>query len=104
MIYEERTYRIQPGRLEDYLALYTAGPQALQSRILGNLVGYFTTASGDLSTLVHIWAYDDLVERERRRVLLAAEPQWQDYLQHCTPLILSMTNRFLEPLSFSPLR
>ncbi|WP_417583128.1 NIPSNAP family protein [Pelagibacterium sp.] len=104
MIIEERTYRIKPGQLDAYLALYDDGPRTLQQSILGHLVGYFTTESGDLNNLVHLWAYDSLEDRSRRRAQLAAAPEWQTYIQSCTPLILKMSNRFLSPLPFSPLR
>lgn len=104
MIVEERTYRIKPGQLPAYLALYDGRPRELQQAILGNLVGYFTTESGDLNNLVHLWAYDSFDERTERRARLAAESDWQAYLVRCTPLILRMSNRFLTPLPFSPIR
>lgn len=104
MIVEERTYRIKPCKLPTYLDLYDGRPRQLQQAILGNLVGYFTTESGDLNNLVHLWAYDSLDQRAARRALLAQEADWQAFLERCTPLILKMTNRFLAPLPFSPLR
>lgn len=104
MIVEERTYRIKAGQLNAYLALYDSGPRQLQQSILGNLIGYFTTESGDLGNLVHLWGYADFAQRQDRRERLSAEPVWQDYLVQCTPLILKMENRFLTPLAFSPLR
>lgn len=104
MIVEERTYRIKAGQLNAYLGLYDSGPRALQQSILGNLIGYFTTESGELSNLVHLWGYADFAQRQERREKLAAELIWQEYLVQCTPLILKMENRFLSPLAFSPLR
>lgn len=102
MIVEERQYNIVPGRLGAYLDIYAKGPLELQKRILGNLIGYFTTETGELSTLVHLWGYASLDERARRRALLAQEPEWQAYLTACTPLIQRMTSRFLVPTAFSP--
>lgn len=103
MIVEERVYTIAAGQLPTYLEAYTAGPLELQKRILGNLLGYFTTDFGPLSTLVHLWGYASLEERTRRRAELAQEPEWQAYLAKCTPLIVKMENRLLIPTAFSPI-
>ncbi|MEW9805662.1 NIPSNAP family protein [Mesorhizobium marinum] len=104
MIVEERIYRIQAGRLPEYLARYEAMGFDLQRRILGNLIGYFTTEIGPLSSIVHMWGYDSLDDRARRRAELAGLAEWQDYLRVCTPMIVEMENRILVPTSFSPLR
>ena len=104
MIVEERTYRIAAGRLPDYLGLYQEMGLEIQKRVLGNLIGYFTTEMGQLSTLVHLWGYESLNDREVRRAALAREPEWQAYLKACTPLITAMENRILVPTSFSPIR
>jgi hypothetical protein len=104
MIVEQRTYSIAPGQLENYLRLYTDGPMELQKRILGNLLGYFATEIGELSSLVHIWGYQSLDDRMERRQRLSQEPAWQAYLQACTPMIRAMENRIMVPTSFSPIR
>jgi hypothetical protein len=84
MIIEERCYSIVPGRITDFLALYTAGPLDLQRRIQGNLLGYFTSEIGGLSMIVNFWSYDSLDDRMRRREWLAQEPERQTYLAKCT--------------------
>jgi len=104
MIIEERIYRIQAGRLPEYLAKYQEMGLELQKRVLGNLIGYFTTDIGALSTLVHLWGYESLDDRAARRAALANESAWQDYLRVCTPLIVDMENRILLPTAFSPIR
>jgi len=104
MIVDERTYTIHIGRIPDYLRLYQAEGLEIQKRTLGNLVGYFVTEVGQLSTVVHLWAYDSMEERTRRRAALAADPAWQAYLAKMQPLVTAMENRILTPTSFSPLR
>ena len=63
MIIEQRTYPALPGKWRDYLALYQAEGLAIQHRILGRMVGYYTTETGPLNQIVHLWAYEDLNER-----------------------------------------
>jgi len=104
LIIEERQYRIAAGRLSEYLAIYENLGLQIQSRILGNLIGYFSSEIGELSCLVHLWGYESLDDRALRRAELAKQPEWQDYLRQCTPLIVHMENRILLPTRFSPIR
>jgi hypothetical protein len=104
MIVEERTYRILSGRMAEYLRLYEEQGLAIQRAVLGNLIGYFTIEVGQQSSLVHLWGYESMDDRARRRAELSLQPGWQAYLKVCTPLIQEMENRILVPTSFSPLR
>ena len=106
MLVEERCYLIRPEfTTADYLQVYAStGALELQKRILGNMLGYFTTEIGELNALVHLWGYDSFEERARRRALLSAEASWQDYLRQIRPMLQSLTNRLLVPTDFSPIR
>ena len=77
---------------------------ASQTRILGNLIGYFHTEIGELNQVVHLWGYELLAERERRRALLAADTEWQDYLKQSPDIIVKMESRILIPAPFSPIK
>lgn len=57
MLYEIRTYTFKPLRGADWLALYKSEGLPLQKEFLGQLIGFFTTEIGDISQIVHIWAY-----------------------------------------------
>jgi hypothetical protein len=59
---------------------------------------------GDLSSIVHLWAYESFADRERRRAELAAHDGWREFLARLQPLIHTQRNRILVPTSFSPLR
>ena len=76
MIVEERCYTLKPGTVQVYYRDYDPRGLEIQKRILGNLIGYFHTEIGELNQIVHLWGYDSLAERERRRALLAADPAW----------------------------
>ena len=104
MIVDERTYTLHIGKIPEYLRLYQAEGLEIQKKTLGNLIGYFVTEVGQLSTVVHLWAYDSMEERTRRRAELAANPAWQAYLAKMQPLVTAMENRILVPTAFSPLK
>lgn len=58
MIYEKRTYTINPLKMADWLALYKSDAYAVQTEHLGKLIGFFFTEIGVVNQVVHIWAYE----------------------------------------------
>jgi hypothetical protein len=104
VIVEERTYTLKPGTVHQYYADYEAGGLAIQTRILGNLIGYFHTEIGQLNKVVHLWGYDSLAEREKRRAALFADQAWLDYLKQSPDIVVEMESRILVPAPFSPIR
>lgn len=104
MIVEERTYCLAAGKMGEYLRLYEEKGVDIQKRILGNMIGYFSSDIGELNCVVHMWGYDSMEERTRRRAILQADEGWKAYLPHILPLIQTMQNRILIPAPFSPIR
>jgi len=104
VIVEERDYHVYTGKLPELLRLYQSEGIAIQQEILGRLIGAFTTEVGDLSTYTHLWAYESLADRERRRARLQADERWQAFLVKVQPLIHTQRNRILVPTAFSPIR
>jgi hypothetical protein len=104
VIVEERTYHVLTGRLPEVVRLYAEEGTEIQQRHLGRLIGAFTVDIGDLSSIVQLWGYDSLAERERRRAELQRDDGWKAFLARLQPLIDTQKNRILIPTSFSPLR
>ncbi len=42
---------------------------------------YALTEVGDVNSYVHIWAYQDVADRAKRRAAMMADPEWQNYLK-----------------------
>ncbi len=106
MIYEERYYRLRPGSVPAFFKLYQEKGLEVQKRILGTLVGYFTTEVGELNHIVHIWAYESMDDRARRRAELYGDPKWLEFVAAIgeAGYIEAMENRILTPAPFSPLQ
>lgn len=100
MIVEQRTYTTHPGRVREYLALYEAEGMAIQLRLLGRMVGYYRSEFGALNQAIHLWAYDDLNDRERRRAAMLADTDFQAYVRKMLPLLVSQESRILVPAPF----
>ena len=103
-IVEQRDYHVFTGKLNELVRLYETEGIAIQSEVLGGLVGAFTTDIGALSTYTHIWRYASYAEREERRARLQARDDWKAFLGKIQPLIHTQQSRILVPTSFSPLQ
>ena len=104
MLYELRTYRLKVGAVPAYIKAVQDEGLAIQKRHLGQLIGYFSTDIGTLNQIVHLWAFDSLDDRDRRRAALLMDPQWLAFLPRLQALIEEMECRILRPTPFSPLQ
>jgi len=96
MIYELRTYTLQPGKQGEYLKLNSEVGRPIRGDKYGKLEGSWTTEFGTLNQYVHLWAYADLVDRERLRGELAKNEAWtRDYVGRIRPLLLAQENKIL---------
>ncbi len=104
MIVEMRTYTVKPQRTPDFLALYERAALGLQKKYLGHLIGFFVTEIGELNQVVHLWGYDSLAERERRRAEMMKDPAWPIYTSELRELdvIVLQKSQILKSTSFSP--
>lgn len=102
MIVEQRTYTLKPGTIGEWLKRYQEEGLAIQQSHLGTLVGYFSTETGELNQIVHMWAFEDYADRDRRRATLKADKRWSAYLAPLMPNIVAQESRFLIPAPFSP--
>ena len=80
MLFDCRIYRCRPGTIKKQLALYEEHGLEPQTRNLGQPYFYGVVESGAVNTYVHVWAYDDAGDRERKRASMAADPDWQAFL------------------------
>jgi len=103
MIIDHRTYTVQTGLLRDFLSLYAAEGLAVQTEHLGSPVGYYTTEVGELNQVVHLWAYVDMADRERRRAALEADPRWLAYRRKAAAAgqVLNQHNTLLKQVDFT---
>jgi hypothetical protein len=102
MIFDHRTYTIKPNQLAKFLETYERLALPLQRKYLGEPYGFFFTHIGPLSRVVHLWQYEDLADREKRRDAMEADPDWHAYrrvvLEEDT--VVNLENQILKPASF----
>jgi hypothetical protein len=103
-IVELRTYTFKPLRLRDFLSLYERAALPLQKKHLGHLVGFFVLEIGPLNQVVHLWAFESLADRERRRKALEEDSGWPTYVDalRALDIVLEQESKILRSATFSP--
>ena len=102
MIFDHRTYTCRPGTIKKQLALYEEHGLPAQARNLGAPFLYAMTEVGDVNSYVHVWAYQSLADRTERRAAMAADPDWQAYLERSAAAghLIRQENKILVATSF----
>ena len=106
MIIDHRTYTLHPLKLPKWLKLYEQSGLPVQLKHLGHLIGFFTSEIGPLNQVVHLWQFEDLADRARRRAAMAEDPDWHEFLRRNEELgaLQHQENKILLPTAFSPLK
>lgn len=103
MLVEMRTYTLHIAKASEYMRLYQEFGLEPQTKILGNLLGWFTTEIGPLNQVIHMWGYASFEDRLERRKKLFENFQWLEFLNRARPLLISQESKILNPAPFSPI-
>jgi hypothetical protein len=101
-VVEFRTYSIEAGQTETYLAKMLASLH-YRERHSPN-IGVFTTTHGDVDRVLHFWGYPDIADRMRARSAAYQDPDWAAYIATVYPYLRKMESQILLPTAFSPLK
>jgi hypothetical protein len=97
MIVEMRTYVLKPGTVPVVEALFR---DHLQHRtVLSPLAGLWHTLTGRLNSIVHLWPYPSVEERDNVRDAMMMPPKWPPPLR---PYLAEMHAAILKPANCSP--
>lgn len=102
MIFEMRTYQIQPGKAGEFLRIYQDSGLHIITRY-ARLIGCWTKESGVLNSVVFVWAYEDMGHRTAQRAKMAQDPEWNAFVPSILPYLVHQESVFLNPVAFSPL-
>jgi hypothetical protein len=98
MLYEIRTYDLEPFAVRAFMARYC---EALEQRAdPGRPVGAWYTDIGPLNQFVQIWAWDSLDQRAETRAANAKDPHWPPKVGEF--LTGPMSAEIFVPFDFSP--
>jgi hypothetical protein len=105
MLVDHRTYTVKPGTMGKQMALYQEYGWKPQTRHLGQPLGYLITETGEVNTYVHIWVYKDAADRAAKRAAMAADPEWQIYVQKGAEAgyLIAQRNNLMNDAPFAPI-
>jgi hypothetical protein len=103
-IYEKRTYNVVVGQMAEVVRLYsTQGWPALEAGgFSSNLIGYFTSDTGELHQLVHLWRFDSDDARRAFWAKLFADENFMAFAKQLRPLLKSQSNQLLLSAPWGP--
>jgi NIPSNAP len=104
MFIDHRTYTLKPGAVGQYMKIYQEKGLPVQTKHLGQPIGWFYTEIGPLNQIIHMWGYKDLEERSEKRANMQADPAWGAFLKEARELIVSMENKILLAAPYSPIK
>jgi hypothetical protein len=100
-IYELRQYQCKPGKAGQFAELIKRYYPAREKYSIN--CGAWTTETGGLNGIAHLWAYKDLNSRFAARKAAAADPEWQAFIGQVQPLLADMHSMVLIPTHWSAL-
>lgn len=97
MIYEVRTYDIEPHSLAEVEKRF--GEAYETRRKYSELAAFWHTEIGPLNQIIHIWPYKDLAERDRIRAAAVKDPAWPPKIKE---FLLAQRTDIMVPFAISP--
>ena len=103
-LYELRTYQVYVGQMAEVIRLYEEfGWPALKSgRFDAKLVGYFTSDTGELHKLVHLWKFDNNEDRRNHWSTLFRDKDFMAFAVQARPLVMTQSNQLLQAAPWGP--
>ncbi len=95
MIYEMRTYTIQPGMAAEFERRWAPLVDGRQK--LSPLGALWRTEIGPLNEMIHVWPYQSVEERDRIRALAVEQGNWPPPTRE---LIVRQRSEILHPAPF----
>jgi hypothetical protein len=106
MLLDHRTYTVRAGTLRKQMALYEKHGLASQKRHFGEPLAWLVSETGDVNTYVHIWVYEDVADRAKRREALFKDPEWLKYIEMNAEAgyLIKQESKLMSPASFAPIK
>ena len=108
MIYELRVYKCVPGRLPALINRFANITLKLWDKHGIKQAGFWTTEVGESNhNLIYLVAYESMADREKKWGAFSTDPEWLEKRAETEkngPLVMTFSNQFLKPTSFSSVK
>ncbi|MBI2872884.1 MAG: NIPSNAP family protein [Chloroflexi bacterium] len=99
MIYEMRTYTLRPGAIAEFEKRFAESLPYREK--YSKLTAFWHSEIGPLNQVIHVWAYEDLNQRQKVRAEAVKDPHWPPNTRE---FVVSQETKILIPAEFSPLK
>ena len=96
---DHRTYNIVLRKMPEFLEVFNRLAMPVLMETLGHPVGFWTTVVGQQNQFVHLWAYEDLADYERRCHARDTHPDFPAYLAASAHLISTQETRLIRAVN-----
>ena len=93
---DHRIYTIALCNMPEFLEVFNRLAMPILMETLGHPVGFYTSLVGPQNQFVHLWAYDDLADYERRCKARDSHPDFAAYLAASGHLITAQETRLIK--------
>ncbi len=92
---DHRAYTVALRKMPEFLDVFNRLAMPILMQTLGHPVGFYTSLVGPQNQFVHLWAYDDLADYERRCLARDTHPDFPAYLMASAHLITAQETRLI---------
>ncbi len=92
---DHRIYTIALRKMPEFLEVFDRLAMPVLMETLGPPLGIYTSLVGPLNQVVHLWAYADLTDYERRCRQRDTHPEFPAYLAASGHLIVAQETRLI---------
>lgn len=98
---DHRTYTIALRKMPEFLEVFNRLAMPVLMDTLGHPLGFYTSWVGPQNQFIHLWAYDDLADYERRCKARDTHPNFATYLAASGHLITAQETRLIKAIAMS---
>lgn len=92
---DHRVYTIAFRKMPEFLEVFNRLAMPILMQTLAHPVGFYTSVVGTQNQFLHLWAYEDFADYERRSRARDAHPDFPAYLQASANLITAQETRLV---------
>ena len=92
---DHRIYTIRLRKMNEFLEVFDRLAMPILLETLGHPVGFYVSQVGPQNQFVHLWAYEDLADYEKRCRARDSHPAFPAYLSASEHLIVAQETRLI---------
>lgn len=95
---DHRIYTIRLRKMPEFLEVFNRLAMPVLMQTLEHPLGFYVSQVGPLNQFVHLWAYENMADYERRALARDTHPDFPAYLKASEHLIEAQETRLIRAL------